>query len=85
MKTKEELNKIKEEIETLNRKLAELTEDEVKQIIGGSSIHGLETIGPYPYFSSGNLMSEGNQKGSINEVIGEWDIHVKLKDQFKEE
>ena len=73
-------------MEYLNKKLAELSEDELKQIVGGSSIPGLETIGPYPYFSSGNLMSERNQqKGSINEVIGEWDIHVKLKDQFKEE
>ena len=35
MKTKEELNALKEEIETLNRKLAELTEEELKQVAGG--------------------------------------------------
>ena len=35
MKTKEELNAIKEEVETLNKKLAELTEDELKQVVGG--------------------------------------------------
>ena len=29
MKTKEELNALKEEVETLNRKLAELNEDEL--------------------------------------------------------
>lgn len=34
-KTQEELNKIKEEIESLNKKLAELTEEELKQFIGG--------------------------------------------------
>ena len=35
MKTKEELNKLKEEFETLNKKLAELTEEELKQVSGG--------------------------------------------------
>ena len=37
MKTKEELNALKNEVEALNKKLAELTEDELKQVIGGSS------------------------------------------------
>ena len=36
MKTKEELNALKEEIETLNKKLAELTKEELEQITGGS-------------------------------------------------
>lgn len=40
-KTKEELAKLKEEYETLNSKLKELTEDEIKQVIGG-------TIKPLP-------------------------------------
>ena len=35
MKTKEELNALKEEVEDLNKKLAELSEDELKQINGG--------------------------------------------------
>lgn len=35
MKTKEELNALKEEIQTLNEKLAELTEEELKQVTGG--------------------------------------------------
>ena len=35
MKTPEELNTIKEEVETLNKKLAELTEDELHQVVGG--------------------------------------------------
>ena len=35
MKTKEELNALKEEVETLNKKLAELTEDELEQVSGG--------------------------------------------------
>ena len=37
MKTKEELNALKEEIEMLNKKLAELTEEELKTVTGGSS------------------------------------------------
>ena len=37
MKTKEELNALKEEVETLNKKLAELTEDELKAVVGGHS------------------------------------------------
>ena len=35
MKTAEELNALKEEVEALNRKLAELSEDELEQIAGG--------------------------------------------------
>ena len=35
MKTKEELNALKEEVEALNRKLHELTEEELKQVSGG--------------------------------------------------
>ena len=36
MKTKEELNALKEEVETLNKKLAELTDEELAQVAGGS-------------------------------------------------
>ena len=41
MKTKEELNALKEEVETLNKKLAELSEDELKQVNGGVSESGM--------------------------------------------
>ena len=36
MKTTEELNALKKELEALNRKLAELTEDELGQVSGGN-------------------------------------------------
>ena len=36
MKTKEELNALKEEVETLNKKLHELTEEELAQVSGGN-------------------------------------------------
>ena len=35
MKTKEELDALKEEIKDLNKKLAELTEEELTQVSGG--------------------------------------------------
>ena len=35
MKTKEELNALKEEVETLNKKLTGLTEEELAQVCGG--------------------------------------------------
>ena len=38
MKTKEELNALKEEVETLNKKLHELTEEELAQVTGGQGI-----------------------------------------------
>lgn len=35
MKSKEELKALKEEVETLNKKLAELSEDEMAAVTGG--------------------------------------------------
>ena len=46
-KTNEELNKIKEEVDAVNEKLAELTEEEIAQISGGRSVHrGAPVINP---------------------------------------
>ena len=44
MKSKEELNALKEEIETVNKKLAELTEDELGQVTGGEAMAGFERM-----------------------------------------
>ena len=41
-KTKEELNKLEEEVEAVNEKLSELTEEELAQVNGGVEIN---TIG----------------------------------------
>ena len=38
MKTKEELESLKEEVETLSKKLVELTDDELSQVSGGAKI-----------------------------------------------
>ena len=45
MKTKEELNALKEEVETLNKKLHELTEEELTQVSGGVP-YGPGLVGP---------------------------------------
>ena len=42
-KTKEELNKIKEEVESLNEKLNELTPEELEQVTGGVAHLGTNT------------------------------------------
>ena len=39
MKTKEELNALKAEVETMSRKLAELTDEELAWVAGGIDIH----------------------------------------------
>ena len=46
MKTKEELSALKEEIEALNKKLAELSDDELAQVSGGAMIvnHNMAAI-----------------------------------------
>ena len=38
MRTKEELNALKEEVETLNKKLHELTDEELAQVSGGDYV-----------------------------------------------
>ena len=43
-KSKEELNKIKEEVEAVNEKLAELTPEEIAQVNGGV-VHGVDYRG----------------------------------------
>ena len=38
MKSKEELNALKEEVEALNKKLAELSEKELEEVSGGKTL-----------------------------------------------
>lgn len=67
-KTNEELNKLKNEYETLNTKLQELTEDELKQVTGGESEHFI-----WLYEQSFDHAPD-NRSGSIQDVIGEWSL-----------
>ena len=47
MKTVEELNALKEEVETLNKKLQELSEDELQQVAGGIGVADWQDGGSY--------------------------------------
>ena len=47
MKTKEELNALKEEVETLNQKLAELTDEELAQVAGGGFVDDARSYADY--------------------------------------
>ena len=47
MKTHEELNALKEKVETLNKKLAELTDEELEQVSGGGDGHSWTDGGSY--------------------------------------
>ena len=40
MKSKEELNALKEEVETVSKKLHELTDEELEQVSGGAYFYG---------------------------------------------
>ena len=44
MKTKKELNALKEEVETLNNKLTELTDEELEQVTGGNIEQELKNL-----------------------------------------
>ena len=58
MKTKEELNELKEEVEALNKKLAELTEEELAQVSGGAGkafTSGNYTVGDWVKTNSGGF------------------------------
>ena len=56
MKTKEELNALKEEVETVSRKLHELTEEELAQVSGGYEI--------FFYFKKLSETGEEGKKGN---------------------
>ena len=45
MKSQEELNALKEEVETVSKKLHELTEEELEQVAGGATYEG--ALGTY--------------------------------------
>ena len=65
MKSKEELNAIKEEIEAVDKKLAELSDEELKQISGGT-YH--DTV----YFKSESEATYIHNIGDIVEVYSGW-------------
>ena len=57
MHTKEELNALKKEVETVNRKLEELTEEELSQVAGGISNEGGLVIPTIVLDKKGNVVT----------------------------
>ena len=62
MKTAEELNALKEEVEALNKKLAELTEEELAQVTGGGNFADLEQMTNVLEQYSASIKIEGGQQ-----------------------
>ena len=65
MKTKEELNAIKEKVEALNKKLAELTEDELKLVNGGHGKNGKPTQVLWDEASAGLIMDPDTEPHTV--------------------
>ena len=73
MKTKKELNTLKEEVETLNRKLQTLTEDELEQIFGGMEDEGIsDTMDAY--IRDTRKLSGFKMNELINRIEKEFDL-----------
>ena len=85
-----QLEELKKEYETLSLKLQELSEDELKQVIGGVSIEipGLEKIGPYNYDCSGLVSKTPDKFGLLqtkpkdNVEFTKIEINGQLKDRI---
>ena len=62
MKTQEELNAIKNEAETVSRKLAQLNEEELSQVSGGGNFADLEQMTNVLEQYSASIKIEGGQQ-----------------------
>lgn len=72
MKTKEELNALKNEVEVLNAKLAELTEEELAQVTGGSNEYDEYGL----IISGGEISAHGSGSRWIDQGPPDHDIPV---------
>ena len=71
MKTKEELNELKEEVETLSKKLHELTEEELAQVSGGL-VHAIRLR----VFGSPDLGHVFEDEGLVRNIVGgTWELN----------
>ena len=69
MKTREELNALKEEVEALSKKLAELSEDELAQVSGGVGRPGWLDVGSVAQVSGGVAPDGEGEKQGYNVAI----------------
>ena len=70
-KTNEELSKLKEEVEAINEKLQELTEEEIAQVSGGGFIPGLKPGQGSSETMGGASLAAGTGLAMYLEKIGE--------------
>lgn len=68
-KTKEELNQLKSEYETLNTKLKELSDEELKEVVGGSWLDALNKIGKAMQQNAKQVLKSSNTV-SPEETLG---------------
>ena len=72
-KTKEELQQLKQEFETLNSKLKELTEDELQQLVGGD----------WYDFRGTNNLNQSNGWQTIDKTTDNKELEVHDAGQYK--
>ena len=83
MKTKEELNALKNEVETLNKKLADLSEEDLNQVTGGDIEITFDLI--MQYIDAGNeRMAAGYFKLAQFhlESVDQWRIRMAFWSKF---
>ena len=68
MKSKEELNALKEEVEALNKKLAELNEEELRQVTGGKFAAAI-MVGIGTQFPFGGTFTDPSDNSQFNPHI----------------
>ena len=68
MKTKEELNALKEEVETVSKKLHELTEEELVQVSGGVLPDGNKPDGVLPGNDEIGITITGEEYNLVGEL-----------------
>ena len=73
MKTKEELNTLKEEVEAVNGKLRELTDEELAQVVGGGTIQDV---------SSNTVKEHGSQM--TGRLVNRYTLFADVPKQEKE-
>ena len=80
MKTNDELNALKEEVETLNKKLAELSDEEMAQVTGGINNEAKERFkrDKKPHVNIGTIGSVDHSKTTLTAAITN---HIAQNDQ----
>ena len=73
MKTKEEMNALKEEVKALNGKLRELTDEELAQVVGGGTIQDV---------SSNTVKEHGSQM--TGRLVNRYTLFADVPKQEKE-